>query len=61
MANDELDLSSGVPLYRQIKDILRTEIAEGVADPRKPVTEAQLLDRSKHLRRSTNGPQLRAL
>lgn len=27
MANGELDLSSGVPLYRQIKDILRTEIA----------------------------------
>lgn len=45
MASDELDLSSGVPLYRQIKDILRTEITEGVADPRKPMTEAQLLSR----------------
>ncbi|WP_298182756.1 GntR family transcriptional regulator [Saccharomonospora sp.] len=45
MANGELDLSSGVPLYRQIKDILRTEIAGGVADPQKPMTEAQLLDR----------------
>lgn len=45
MASDELDLSSGVPLYRQIKDILRAEIAGGVVDPQKPMTEAQLLDR----------------
>jgi GntR family transcriptional regulator len=45
MAYGELDSSSGVPLYRQIKEILRTEVAEGVADPRKPMTEAQLLDR----------------
>ncbi len=45
MANGELDLSSGVPLYRQIKDILRTEIVGGVADPRKPMTEEQLLSR----------------
>ncbi|WAL64665.1 GntR family transcriptional regulator [Amycolatopsis cynarae] len=45
MANGELDLSSGVPLYRQIKDILRAEIADGVADPGKPMTEEQLLGR----------------
>ncbi|EHK88060.1 GntR family transcriptional regulator [Saccharomonospora azurea] len=45
MAHGELDLSSGVPLYRQIKDILRTEIVGGVADPEKPMTEAQLLSR----------------
>lgn len=45
MANGELDLSSGIPLYRQIKDILRTEITGGAADPREPMTEEQLLDR----------------
>ncbi|WP_320773157.1 GntR family transcriptional regulator [Streptomyces sp. CRN 30] len=45
MANGELDLSSGVPLYRQIKDILRDEITGGVADPRTPMTEALLLER----------------
>src|SRR6185312_12680027 len=45
MASGELDYSSGVPLYRQIKEILRREIADGVADPQKPMTEAQLLDR----------------
>jgi GntR family transcriptional regulator len=32
-------------LYRQIKDILRTEVEQGVADPGTPITEAQLLDR----------------
>ncbi len=45
MASGELDPSSGVPLYRQIKDILRTEVADGIADPQRPMTEAQLLDR----------------
>lgn len=45
MATGELDLSSGVPLYRQIKDILRAEITAGAADPAEPMTEAQLLDR----------------
>lgn len=45
MALGELDTSSGVPLYRQIKEILRKEIAEGVADPLKPMTEALLLSR----------------
>ena len=45
MAYGELDTSSGVPLYRQIREILRREIAEGIADPRKPMTEAQLLSR----------------
>jgi GntR family transcriptional regulator len=45
MAYGELDPSSGVPLYRQIKEILRREVAEGIADPRKPMTEAQLLSR----------------
>ena len=45
MAYGELDPSSGVPLYRQIKEILRREIAEGTADPNTPMTEAQLLGR----------------
>ncbi|MCG2620917.1 GntR family transcriptional regulator [Arthrobacter sp. I2-34] len=45
MAYGELDPSSGVPLYRQIKEILRREIAEGIVDPRRPMTEAQLLSR----------------
>lgn len=45
MAPGELDPSSGVPLYRQIKDILRREVAEGVAVPDRPMTEAQLLNR----------------
>src|SRR4051812_4911396 len=45
MAYGELDPSSGVPLYRQIKEILRREVAGGIADPRKPMTEAQLLSR----------------
>ena len=45
MAYGELDPSSGVPLYRQIKEILRREVAEGIADPQKPMTEAQLLSR----------------
>lgn len=45
MAIGELDTTSGVPLYRQIKEILRNEIAEGIADPLKPMTEALLLSR----------------
>ncbi|MGM0931225.1 MAG: GntR family transcriptional regulator [Actinomycetota bacterium] len=45
MASGELDYSSGVPLYRQIKEILRREVAEGVVDLQKPITEAQLLSR----------------
>ncbi|MFD1210438.1 GntR family transcriptional regulator [Arthrobacter sp. GCM10027362] len=45
MASGELNYSSGVPLYRQIKEILRREVAEGIVDPRKPITEAQLLSR----------------
>jgi GntR family transcriptional regulator len=45
MASGELDTSSGVPLYRQIKDILRAEVAGGTADPREPMTEEQLLGR----------------
>jgi GntR family transcriptional regulator len=45
MAYGELDPSSGIPLYRQIKEILRREVADGTADPRKPMTEVQLLDR----------------
>lgn len=32
-------------MYRQIKDILRTEVVQGVADPETPITEAQLLER----------------
>lgn len=45
MAHGELDSSSGVPLYRQIREILRSEIAEGIADPLQPMTESLLLDR----------------
>lgn len=45
MASAELDHASGVPLYRQIKDILRREITEGVADPSTPMTEELLLGR----------------
>ncbi|KAD3633003.1 UTRA domain-containing protein [Arthrobacter yangruifuii] len=45
MASGELDPASGVPLYRQIKDILRTEISDGTADPGTPMTEDRLLDR----------------
>ena len=45
MVNGELDPSSGVPLYRQIKDILREEVTTGVADAVEPMTEAQLLAR----------------
>ena len=45
MASGELDPSSGVPLYRQIKDLLRTEIVDGTADPLRPMTEDQLLSR----------------
>ncbi len=45
MAYGEFDPSSGVPLYRQIKEILRREVAEGIVDPQKPMTEVQLLSR----------------
>lgn len=41
----ELDSSSGVPFYRQIKDILRHEISNGEVDGQTPITEALLLDR----------------
>nr|WP_167949663.1 GntR family transcriptional regulator [Brevibacterium marinum] len=41
----EIDPSSGVPFYRQIKDILRTEISDGVVDEKTPITEALLLER----------------
>jgi GntR family transcriptional regulator len=44
MASAELDPSSGVPLYRQIKEILRAEIVGG-ASVDTGMTEAQLLDR----------------
>lgn len=45
MAYGELDPASGVPLYRQIKEILRGEITGGNADPQTPMTEALLLER----------------
>lgn len=45
MSKGELDPTSGVPMYKQIKEILRTEITSGVADPTTPMTEAQLLER----------------
>ncbi|MGP6170021.1 GntR family transcriptional regulator [Microbacterium sp. A204] len=45
MVAQELDLTSGIPMYRQIKDILRAEIVDGAADADNPMTEAQLLER----------------
>lgn len=45
MAQRSIDHSSGVPLYRQIKDILHAEIAAGRFDAQTPITEAQLLER----------------
>lgn len=45
VARSELDPTTGVPLYRQIKEILRTEISSGSVDPDTPMTEAQLLER----------------
>lgn len=41
----ELSASSGTPLYRQIKEILRREIISGMASPDRPLTEAKLLER----------------
>ncbi|WP_018296455.1 GntR family transcriptional regulator [Corynebacterium lubricantis] len=45
MPRTELDSTSGVPLYRQIKDILRNEIESGDVDMDRPLTEARLLER----------------
>lgn len=45
MSTGELDPVSGVPMYKQIKEILRKEITSGAADPGIPMTEAQLLER----------------
>lgn len=45
MPSDELDIGTGVPIYRQIKDLLRDEVLSGQADPNQPMTEAQLLER----------------
>lgn len=45
MASPELDVSSGVPLYRQITEILRTEISGGQLSPDEPMTEEKLLAR----------------
>jgi GntR family transcriptional regulator len=45
VASPELDVSSGVPLYRQIMEILRAEISEGLASPDEPMTEEKLLAR----------------
>jgi len=45
MASSELDRSSGVPLYRQIAEILRTDISAGRVDAREPMTEAKLIAR----------------
>lgn len=41
----ELSFESGVPLYRQIKEILRREILDGTAPADRSMTEAQLLER----------------
>lgn len=45
MARGELDHTSGIPLYLQIKEILRAEITAGTVDTLRPVTEALLLER----------------
>lgn len=45
MAVTELNPGSGVPLYRQIMEILRAEITDGVAAPDEPMTEAKLIAR----------------
>jgi GntR family transcriptional regulator len=41
----ELDYASGIPLYRQIMDILRSEILGGQVDEETPMTEAKLMER----------------
>ena len=45
MATQQLDVSSGVPLYRQIMDILRKEITSGSLEALEPMTEARLIER----------------
>jgi GntR family transcriptional regulator len=45
MASPEIDLDSGVPLYRQVMEILRAEITQGTLDPAVPMTEAKLIAR----------------
>lgn len=45
MPTVEINPNSGVPLYRQIKEILRTEISTNKLDADTPMTEAQLLER----------------
>jgi GntR family transcriptional regulator len=42
MAQVEIDPTLGVPLYRQIMNILRAEIAAGKVDADEPMTEAKL-------------------
>jgi GntR family transcriptional regulator len=41
----ELDYTSGVPLHRQINEILRSEILGGEVDETQPMTEAKLMAR----------------
>jgi len=45
MPSSELDTNTGIPIYRQIKDLLRDEILSGEIVADRPITEAQLLDR----------------
>lgn len=45
MPSSELDIGTGVPIYRQIKDLLRDEILSGQMVQDHPITEAQLLER----------------
>lgn len=45
MTRTALDPSSGVPLYRQIAEILRVEIVAGEVDASTPMTEEKLLAR----------------
>ncbi len=45
MPTSEIDIGTGVPIYRQIKDLLRDEILSGQIAHDRPITEAQLLER----------------
>lgn len=45
MPHGTISTDSGVPLYRQIKDIIRDEILNGTVKSDQSITEAQLLER----------------
>lgn len=45
MTSAELNYESGVPLHRQIRDILQSEIVHGLSNETEPMTEAKLTAR----------------